>query len=59
MAGIVKNVELFEGDDGWRWRMQGHNGEILASSEAYSSKSEARDTASLVAVQLDLDALTE
>jgi len=59
MGGIVKNVEVFEGDDGWRWRMQGHNNEILASSEAYSSKSEARDTASLVAAQLDLAALTD
>ena len=35
------NVELFKGGDGWRWRLRGVNGEILATSEAYSSKGKA------------------
>lgn len=36
---------LFEGVDGWRWRIQARNGEILATSEAYSSRAKAVKTA--------------
>lgn len=42
------NVELFKGGDGWRWRLRGVNGEILATSEAYSSKGKAESTAMMV-----------
>lgn len=35
-------VECFDGADGPRWRIRAGNGEIIATSEAYSSK-EARD----------------
>jgi len=37
-------IELFEGVDGWRWRLRADNGEILATSEAYSDKSAAVET---------------
>jgi len=52
MPGLVGIVELFEGDDGWRWRMRGRNGEILATSEAYSSEAKARETASALVADL-------
>jgi uncharacterized protein YegP (UPF0339 family) len=42
-------VELFHGKDGWRWHLVAANGEILATSEAYSSKDAANRTAQLVA----------
>lgn len=41
-------VELFYGQDGWRWRIRAQNGEILATSEAYSSKSKALETAEML-----------
>jgi uncharacterized protein YegP (UPF0339 family) len=31
-------IELFNGKDGWRWRIVARNGRILASSEAYSTR---------------------
>lgn len=34
--------ELFEDKDGkWRWNLKAGNGEVIATSEAYSSKSAA------------------
>jgi uncharacterized protein YegP (UPF0339 family) len=37
------NVEIFQDDAGeWRWRVQGANGEIVATSEAYTRKADAR-----------------
>ena len=42
------NVELFKGSDGWRWRLVADQGEILATSEAYTRKTDARRTAKLV-----------
>jgi uncharacterized protein YegP (UPF0339 family) len=47
MGGRVR-VELFQGKDGWRWHLVAANGEILASSEGYSSKQAAERTAKLV-----------
>ena len=41
-------IELFEGKDGWRWRLRAANGEILATSEAYSSKDAAEETAEIL-----------
>ena len=41
-------VELFKGADGWRWRLRASNGEILATSEAYTDKRNAVETAKLV-----------
>lgn len=35
-------IELFEGADGWRYRVVATNEEVLATSEAYSSKSNAK-----------------
>ena len=46
------NVELFQGKDGWRWHLKAGNGEILATSEAYDSKSNAERTANLVQTAL-------
>lgn len=37
-------IELFLSADGWRWRIRHSNGNILATSEAYSAKGEAQDT---------------
>jgi uncharacterized protein YegP (UPF0339 family) len=43
---MIKSVEVFKGSDGqYRWRLRADNGEILASSEAYSSRGKARKTA--------------
>lgn len=41
-------TELFQGEDGWRWRLKGDNHETLASSEVYFSKSDAKRTCDLV-----------
>jgi uncharacterized protein YegP (UPF0339 family) len=30
-------IETFEGEDGWRVRLMGDNGEIIATTEAYDS----------------------
>jgi uncharacterized protein YegP (UPF0339 family) len=48
-------VELFKGKDGWRWHLVAANGEILATSEAYSSKDAARRTAGMVADALSVE----
>lgn len=34
-------IEIFESKDGWRYRVKGANGEILASSEAYTREVDA------------------
>jgi uncharacterized protein YegP (UPF0339 family) len=34
--------EVYESKNGWRWRQRGGNGEIMASSQAYASKSNAK-----------------
>lgn len=35
--------EIYESDDGWRWRLVASNGNIVADSgEAYSSKGNAK-----------------
>jgi uncharacterized protein YegP (UPF0339 family) len=34
--------EIYKARDGWRWRLRGANGEIIARGEAYSRKSNAR-----------------
>lgn len=33
--------EVYPGTDGWRWRVKGGNGEILASGEAYVRRVDA------------------
>lgn len=38
-------VEIFAGADGARWRIRHRNGEILCSSECYSSVDKAEQTA--------------
>ncbi len=37
-------IEMWRSKDGWRWRIRHVNGNILASSEAYSTKKDCRDT---------------
>lgn len=39
---------MFKGADGWRWRLRSSNGKVLATSECYSSKSKAEQTATAV-----------
>jgi uncharacterized protein YegP (UPF0339 family) len=42
----VNSIELFEGNDGaWFWRAKAANGEIVAQSEGYYSKSDAKHAA--------------
>lgn len=42
-------IQLFkDSDDKWRWRLRAKNGAVLATSEAYSSKDKAKQTASAV-----------
>jgi hypothetical protein len=36
----------------WWWRMRGHNGEILATSELYTTRDKARQTAEKIRIQL-------
>lgn len=33
--------EVFEGADGWRWRLKGANNRTMAQSEKYDSKQKA------------------
>ena len=42
-------IEVWESKDGWRWRLMHENGNILADSEAYSSKQMMSKTADNVA----------
>lgn len=45
----VIEVELFTDAAGaWRWRLVAANGETLATSEAYSSRGKAEQTAKLI-----------
>lgn len=37
-------IETFESEDGPRWRLRARNAEILATSEAYSSKAKRDKT---------------
>jgi uncharacterized protein YegP (UPF0339 family) len=48
-------IETFEGKDGWRWRIKGDNNEILATSEAYYSKSDAERTVKLIRAGINDD----
>jgi len=43
-------IQLFQDTNKcWRWRITASNGEILATSEAYSSRRNATDTAKMLA----------
>jgi uncharacterized protein YegP (UPF0339 family) len=42
------HIELFQSKDGWRWRLMGRNGRILATSESYSSRGMCRKTVARV-----------
>jgi uncharacterized protein YegP (UPF0339 family) len=45
----VIDIELFkDADAAWRWRLRAANHEVLAVSEAYSSRSKAEQTAKLI-----------
>lgn len=47
---MTVTIELFRDVNGcWRWRLRASNAEILATSEAYSSKTKARQTAKRLA----------
>jgi uncharacterized protein YegP (UPF0339 family) len=56
---IVMKIEVEKGLFFWHWRIRARNGEIIASSETYSSKSAAIKTAQKVAtsfgVSLDIN----
>ena len=54
--GIVAFVDLiYAGHRFWFWHIIGHNGEILANSEPYSSKAKAMQTARKIARQLGVE----
>ena len=43
----MSEFQLFQDDDGqWRWRLIAHNGEIVATSEAYTRAADAARGAS-------------
>lgn len=48
-------IELFESKDGWRWRIRHSNTKILVSSEAYSSKRKALNTATKLADAFEIE----
>lgn len=43
------HFEVYQGDDGWRWRLRAGNGEPIASGEAYTTKRAALHAVSLIA----------
>jgi len=45
----AKSAELFKGEDGWRFRLVAANGEVIAASEAYVRKTDARNAAKALA----------
>jgi uncharacterized protein YegP (UPF0339 family) len=49
-TGSQYTVEVFAGQhEGWFWRIRHQNGEILATSEGYSSAAKASQTAERIA----------
>lgn len=47
-------VELYESGDGWRFRIRGRNGEIIATGESYADRRNA-DAAVLALVGPDVE----
>lgn len=45
MPSNVTEIEVYEGDDGWRWRAKAGNGETVATGEQHGSFSDARRAA--------------
>jgi uncharacterized protein YegP (UPF0339 family) len=41
-------VTIYKADDGWRWRAQAANNEIVAHGEAYENKADAQHAIDLV-----------
>lgn len=37
----MANFEIYKSKDGYRWRLRARNGEIVAQSEAYTTKQNA------------------
>lgn len=49
------HIQVFEGSDGWRWRIASkHNGQVMATSEAYASRKSAVRSASNLAAATGL-----
>jgi uncharacterized protein YegP (UPF0339 family) len=40
--------ELYHSQTGWRWRLKGGNGEIIASGEGYHNRADAVNAVNLV-----------
>lgn len=38
---LVDWVEVYEADDGWRWRAKAANGEVVAQGESYTERGSA------------------
>lgn len=43
------HFEVYQGEDGWRWRLRAGNGEPIASGEAYATKRSALHAVALIA----------
>ena len=55
VKGCPFKVEVLKGPSGkWYWRLEGLNGEIVASSETYNSKQGCKDTAGKVMYNLGI-----
>lgn len=46
METNAKKVEVYMGEDGYRWRALGANGEIVAEGEAHTTRGDAERAAS-------------
>ena len=53
-------AEVYKAKDGWRWRRQARNGDIIAESgEAYTHKTDALDMAKRVNVDIEVKIIEE
>lgn len=53
------HFEVYQGGDGWRWRLKGANGEVVAHGEAYSTKAHALRAVSLLVSTTDTTPIRE
>jgi uncharacterized protein YegP (UPF0339 family) len=45
METNVHLIEIYEADDGWRWRAKAENGEIVATGESHTRYEDAHRAA--------------
>lgn len=50
--GVVNEIRVQRGKKNWYWKLVGHNGEVLSTSEGYKSKAMCLKTAGKMQAQL-------